>query len=116
MAAPTIDLWAIDEVHFQQHGSRCRMWIPPEDIDPICLHEPANTSMKKTDGRKITSQALEEIRIRAIGRVQSGESPEIIIKTLGFARACIYNWLTRYRAGGWGGLKTGARFGRPHKL
>src|ERR1039457_4177547 len=22
---PTIDLWAMDEVHFQQHGSRCRM-------------------------------------------------------------------------------------------
>jgi hypothetical protein len=25
-----VDLWATDEVHFQQHGSRCRMWIPPE--------------------------------------------------------------------------------------
>ena len=25
-----IDLWAEDEVHFQQHGSRCRMWIAPE--------------------------------------------------------------------------------------
>jgi transposase len=35
-----IDLWAIDEVHFQQHGSRCRMWIPPEDKDPIVLHHP----------------------------------------------------------------------------
>lgn len=72
--------------------------------------------MKKTDGRKISPQALEEIRIRAIERVQAGESPETIIKTLGFARACIYNWLARYRAGGWGGLKTGARSGRPRKL
>src|SRR5712691_7965766 len=25
-----VDLWALDEVHFQQHGSRCRMWVPPE--------------------------------------------------------------------------------------
>ncbi len=25
-----VDLRAMDEVHFQQHGSRCRMWIPPE--------------------------------------------------------------------------------------
>ena len=32
---------------------------------------------------------MEEIRIRAIQRVQSGESPEAVIKTLGFARACI---------------------------
>ena len=30
-----VDLWALDEVHFQQQGSRCRMWIPPEDQDPV---------------------------------------------------------------------------------
>ncbi|MCI0693637.1 hypothetical protein L0337_16715, partial [candidate division KSB1 bacterium] len=28
------ELWALDEVHFQQHGSRCRMWVPPEMKDP----------------------------------------------------------------------------------
>ena len=27
----------MDEVHFQQHGSRCRMWIPPEVEDPADL-------------------------------------------------------------------------------
>jgi hypothetical protein len=27
MLDSTVDLWATDEVHFQQHGSRCRMWI-----------------------------------------------------------------------------------------
>lgn len=35
-----IELWSLDECHFQQHGSRCMMWIPPEDTDPIILHEP----------------------------------------------------------------------------
>jgi hypothetical protein len=30
----------MDEVHFQQHGSRCRMWIPPERTDPVLLHHP----------------------------------------------------------------------------
>ena len=35
-----MDLWALDEVHFQQHGSRCRMWIPPEVKEPILLHAP----------------------------------------------------------------------------
>jgi transposase len=39
-ADPTIDLWAMDEVHFQQYGSRCRMWIPPEVKDPVILHQP----------------------------------------------------------------------------
>lgn len=35
----------MDEVHFQQHGSRCRMWIPPEDKDPILLHHPTRRSV-----------------------------------------------------------------------
>lgn len=72
--------------------------------------------MKKTDGRKVSPQAMEEIRIRAVQCVQAGESPEAVIKTLGFARACIYNWLARYRAGDWHGLCTGQRSGRPKKL
>ena len=59
---------------------------------------------------------MEEIRVRAIQRVQAGESPEKVIETLGFARACIYNWLARYRAGGWHALRTGDRSGRPKKL
>ena len=40
-----VDLWAIDEVHFQQYGSRCRMWVPPEDRDPIILHHPTRKSV-----------------------------------------------------------------------
>ena len=72
--------------------------------------------MEKLDGRKISPKAMEEIRIRAVQRVQAGESPETVIKTLGFARACIYNWLARYRAGGWHALQTGKRSGRPKKL
>jgi transposase len=40
-----IDLWATDEVHFQQHGSRCRMWIPPEIKDPVLLHAPTRKSV-----------------------------------------------------------------------
>jgi transposase len=35
----------MDEVHFQQHGSRCRMWVPPEQKDPICLHAPTRKSI-----------------------------------------------------------------------
>jgi hypothetical protein len=29
MADERVDLWATDEVHFQQHGSRCQMWGLP---------------------------------------------------------------------------------------
>ena len=35
----------MDEVHFQQHGSRCRMWIPPEMKDPVCPHAPTRKSI-----------------------------------------------------------------------
>jgi transposase len=45
MADPAVDLWAIDEVHFQQHGSRCQMWIPPETKDPVLLHHPTRRSV-----------------------------------------------------------------------
>lgn len=41
----TVDLWAADEVHFQQHGSRCRMWVPPETKDPVLLHAPTRRSV-----------------------------------------------------------------------
>ncbi len=39
------DLYFEDECHFQQHGSRCRMWFAPEDKDPILLHAPTRKSM-----------------------------------------------------------------------
>lgn len=39
-----VDLWSLDECHFQQHGTRCRMWVPPEDKDPIVLNAPTRKS------------------------------------------------------------------------
>jgi transposase len=52
----------MDEVHFQQHGSRCRMWIPPEVRDPVCRHAPTRKSIsyfgavRIADGRLVTSK------------------------------------------------------------
>ena len=45
MKNDAVDLWATDEVHFQQHGSRCRMWVPPETKDPVLLHHPTRRSI-----------------------------------------------------------------------
>ena len=45
MDSRKIDLWAMDEVHFQQHGSRCRMWIPPEEKNPVLKHHPTRKSV-----------------------------------------------------------------------
>jgi transposase len=52
----------MDEVHFQQHGSRCRMWVPPEIRDPVCYHAPTRKSIsyfgavRIRDGRLVTSK------------------------------------------------------------
>jgi len=40
-----VDLWSTDECHFQQHGSRCVMWVPPEERDPVVFHAPTRRSV-----------------------------------------------------------------------
>ena len=40
VARDEVDLWATDELHFQQYASRCPMWVPPEARDPVLLHHP----------------------------------------------------------------------------
>lgn len=72
--------------------------------------------MKNMDGRKLKHDVLTELRKAAVAMVQNGESPEIVVQALGFSRACIYNWLAMYRAGGWEALDAKKRGGRPRKL
>jgi transposase len=72
--------------------------------------------VRANDGRKLDHKTLEEIRKRAVERVQAGESPEDVIRTLGFNRSCIYDWLARYRAGGWHALNAKPLTGRPKKI
>jgi transposase len=42
--------------------------------------------------------------------------PEEVADVFNASRASVFNWLARYRNGGWGALRTGARSGRPKKL
>lgn len=72
--------------------------------------------MKKLDGRKLSHKTREEMRIRAVQLVESGESPEQIIKALGLHRSNIYNWIARYREGGIDALRTRKITGAPSKL
>lgn len=68
--------------------------------------------MKEFDGRKLSHEALEQLRINAVLRVEAGESPENVIKAIGFERACIYRWIAKYRFGGIESLKSRKAIGR----
>jgi len=72
--------------------------------------------MKTLDGRKLKHEVLEALRIRAVLAVEGGESPEAVIKSLGFTRSCIYKWIAKYREGGIEALKSKPLTGRPLKL
>lgn len=59
------------------------------------------------DGRKLTHEQSEYIRIQAVKAVrQKNQSPEEVIKTFGLHRANIYKWLKVYDAKGFGGLQS----------
>jgi transposase len=72
--------------------------------------------MKENDGRRLSHEALEQIRITAVKRVEAGESPEVVIKSIGFERVCIYRWIAAYRTGGIEALKLKKLDGRPPLL
>lgn len=57
-ADDSIDLWFLDEVHFQQHGSRCRMWMPPECKDPVVSHHPTRKSVGYFGAMRLRDEKL----------------------------------------------------------
>lgn len=52
----------MDEVHFQQYGSRARMWVAPEEKDPVLVHHPTRKSVgyfgavRLRDGRLVAAR------------------------------------------------------------
>lgn len=72
---------------------------------------------KKTiDLRKFSHEALEQIRISAVARVEAGESPETVAHGIGVNRRQIYRWLLAYHYGGADALKAKPVPGAPPKL
>lgn len=68
------------------------------------------------DGRRLDHQVLAVLRRRAVLAVDSGESPEVVARVLGFHRSRIYDWLARYREGGLEALAAKPVPGRPPQL
>lgn len=72
---------------------------------------------KKTiDTRSFSHQALEEMRMSAVQRVEAGESPEAVAEGLGINRRTMYRWLEAFHYGGRDALKAKPIPGAPAKL
>ena len=65
------------------------------------------------DGRKLNREAQAQIRITAVERVLKGESPEEVVKSIGYNRRIIYHWLALYRSGGFEAVQVHTSSGRP---
>lgn len=70
----------------------------------------------KVDGRTLSHEALEHIRLMAVERVEHGERPSQVIKSYGFCRTTIYKWLRLARRAGIAVLRSRKGTGRPCKL
>jgi transposase len=60
--------------------------------------------------------ALYEKRKNAVEAVQRGEPVNVVARTHGIPSRTVFNWLAKYRTGGWHGLRDDKRSGRPRKV
>jgi transposase len=72
--------------------------------------------MARRDARALDHKTLEEMRIRAIEAVQSGQRVEVVVETMGLSRSTVFGWMARYRAGGQDALKAKPVPGRPARI
>jgi transposase len=68
------------------------------------------------DGRKLSRDAKEQLRLTAVKRVLAGESPEAVAKGMAINRRTIYRWLEAHYYGGDAALKAKPIPGAPPKI
>ena len=57
-----VEMWFMDEGHFQQHGSRLAAWFPREEKDPVTKHAPVRKkvgvigAVRADDGTLVTCE------------------------------------------------------------
>ena len=71
---------------------------------------------KVFDARQLPRKAKEQMRIAAVKRVNTGESPEYVAAGMGINRRQIYRWIEAFHYGGEEALKAKPIAGAPPKL
>ena len=71
---------------------------------------------KVFDARHLPRKAKEQMRIAAVKRINSGESPESVASGMGINRRQIYRWIAAFHYGGEEALKAKTILGAPRKL
>ena len=56
--------------------------------------------MKRVDGRTLSHEISEHIRLMAVRRVHAGERPSAVMRSYGLCRTTIYKWLRAAKRGG----------------
>lgn len=81
----------------------------------MCYYRFMRAKNKKKQQHKQTSteEKRYEKRITAVKAIQEGENPKDVARILNVPLRTIYDWLARYRSGGWHALREGKRKGRP---
>jgi transposase len=72
--------------------------------------------MNPIDGRSLDHTTLEHLRRLAVQRVENGERPSEVIRSLGLYRTSIYKWMRAYRRGGESALASRKALGPTPKL
>ena len=70
----------------------------------------------KLDGRTLSHEVSEHIRLMAVRRVAEGESPSAVMESYGLCRTTIYRWLRAARKGGDSALRAKTHPGPEPKL
>ena len=56
--------------------------------------------MKTVDGRTLSHETSEHIRLMAVRRVRAGERPSAVMRSYGLCRTTIYKWLRAVKRSG----------------
>ncbi len=70
----------------------------------------------KVDGRTLSHETSEQLRVMAVRRVREGERASSVIRSFGLCRTTIYKWLRKARRGGESALKARKHPGRKPRL